>query len=317
MYLAEYLLSIREFLEEYPTGENVSNENTAGQRLSYGLLPEKGQAEKILSYGFSEEEYREALVERAFSCIDEERKKKAERIRPGRARAASLGAGLLLQLAVGEVLRENGDRESASGNPVEMGEAVYGNVSGGSEACDIADFERAADRKAEYTVYSVSQLLTRLEGLPRQPFSYCYGEKGKPYFRDLPYYFSLSHSGDYVFCALSTEEIGADIQQHRRQLKEDNRRRLAARFFSEEEKRALEIAGEREELFYRLWTRKEAFGKMTGEGVPGILDVNLLPADREYSEAGMEKKLPPDRQLIWKEYGNIPGYSIALCYVTA
>ena len=54
MYLAEYLLSIREFLEEYPTGENVSNENTAGQRLSYGLLPEKGQAEKILSYGFSE-----------------------------------------------------------------------------------------------------------------------------------------------------------------------------------------------------------------------------------------------------------------------
>ena len=106
MYLAEYLLSIREFLEEYPTGENVSNENTAGQRLSYGLLPEKGQAEKILSYGFSEEEYREALVERAFSCIDEERKKKAERIRPGRARAASLGAGLLLQLAVGEVLRE-------------------------------------------------------------------------------------------------------------------------------------------------------------------------------------------------------------------
>ena len=148
MYLAEYLLSIREFLEEYPTGENVSNENTAGQRLSYGLLPEKGQAEKILSYGFSEEEYREALVERAFSCIDEERKKKAERIRPGRARAASLGAGLLLQLAVGEVLRENGDRESASGNPVEMGEAVYGNVSGGSEACNIADFERRAASSA-------------------------------------------------------------------------------------------------------------------------------------------------------------------------
>lgn len=327
MYLAEYLLSIREFLaEEYPTGET---------------------------------EYREALVERAFFCVDEERKRKAEKIRPGRARAASLGAGLLLQLAVGEAIQGNEDGAFAVGNAVEMAETLYRNVAGGSE-----EDNAAGGAKAECPVYSVSQLLTRLEKLPRRSLTYRYGEKGKPYFRDLPYYFSLSHSGDYVFCALSTEEIGADIQQHRRQLKEDNRRRLAERFFSEEEKRALEASGERGELFYRLWTRKEAFGKLTGEGVAGILDVNLLPADsvanvskmslkgkmllkeealsgksvspedgitskegalqenrhragQENDMPAREKNLPPGRQLIWKEYGNIPGYSIALCYVTA
>lgn len=296
MYLAEYLLSIKEFLTE-----------------------ESG----------------EALVERAFSCVDEERKRKAERIRPGRARAASLGAGLLLQLAAGEALRGGG-----------AGGTTRGNV-----------------------MYSVSRLLDCLEELPRQSFSYHYGKNGKPYFRDLPFYFSLSHSGDYVFCALSTEEIGADIQQHRKRPGRDQRRHLADRFFSEEEKRALEASGESAALFYRLWARKEALGKLTGKGVAGILKVNLLPEDGGQSEASMgyaggtrpeegispegrvpgaaalskdgvpsgnemvsgsgseaaqekeeparERILLPGRRLVWKEYGHIPGYSIAVCHVTA
>lgn len=379
MYLAEYLLSIRELLpEEDSPGEILPEETMTGQLLSYGLSPgksvtgqilphgpstEKRTGEKVLSRGYSEE-YREALIARAFSCVDEERRRKAEQIRPGRARAASLGAGLLLQLAVGEALCGNVAGASAVGNAVEIAETLYRNVTEGSEAGSNADMEGAVDRNAKYTVYSVSRLLARLEKLPHQSLTYRYGKKGKPYFRDLPYYFSLSHSGDYVFCALSTEEIGADIQQHRRQLKGDNRRRLAERFFSEEEKRALEVSGEREELFYRLWTRKEAFGKLTGEGVAGILDVNLLPADSVPNARGMslkgkmllkeealsgksvssedgapseedmlqenrgrtgqekgaparEKNLPPGRQLIWKEYENFAGYSIALCYVSA
>lgn len=355
MYLAEYLLSIREFM--------------------------------------TEETYGEALVERAFSRIDDERKRKAQQLRPGRARAASLGAGLLLQLAVGEALDGNGTEVPVACHAADMGEVLRGNGAWRT-AGDAADMEVALDgnvsgrsvrgnavdrkkvfcengvrgtvggAKAELTVYSVSRLLDRLEELPRQSFAYRFGENGKPYFRELPFYFSLSHSGDYVFCALSTEEIGADIQQHGKQSGRENRRHLADRFFSEEEKRALEASGESEELFYRLWTRKEAYGKLTGEGVAGILRVNLLPEDKasaegrmlsgssmlsddralsgdrglperstlpedrvlsedggrapqEKEESARERILPPGRRLVWKEYGDVAGYSIAVCHATS
>ena len=49
---------------------------------------------------FLENEGRGLLLEEAFSRLDEERREKARRIRQERGRAASLGAGLLLQYAV-------------------------------------------------------------------------------------------------------------------------------------------------------------------------------------------------------------------------
>ena len=44
-------------------------------------------------------------------------------------------------------------------------------------------------------------------------FSVVYGENGKPYLRNNELYFSLSHSGDMVMCAISEAEIGADTEK--------------------------------------------------------------------------------------------------------
>ena len=137
---------------------------------------------------------------------------------------------------------------------------------------------------------------------------------GKPYFRDLPVYFNLSHSGEYVLCAVSTEEIGADIQQHCGK----DVGKLARRFFPEREWTALERAGEeRERLFYRLWARKEAYGKLTGKGVADALGVDLLPGEGLPGKAvpgGAEAAvLPEGRGLLWEEYGIMEAYSIAFC----
>ena len=227
---------------------------------------------------FMDAENGEALLARAFLRVDEERGEKARRMRPGRARAASLGAGLLLQIGVREAVA-----------------AVSG---------DNIGIKR----------YSVKQLLESLDGKPPVSLAYVYGKEGKPYLRDMPFYFNLSHSGEYVLCAVSTEEIGADIQQHCGK----DVGKLARRFFPEREWTALERAGEeRERLFYRLWARKEAYGKLTGKGVADALGVDLLPGEGLPGKAvpgGTEAAvLPEGRGLLWEEYGIMEAYSIAFC----
>lgn len=195
--------------------------------------------------------------------------------------------------------------------------------------------------------YSVKKLLESLYGKPPAPIAYVYGKEGKPYFRDLPFYFNLSHSGDYVLCAVSSAEIGTDIQQHCGK----NVERLARRFFTEREAAALEQAGEeretRERLFYRLWARKEAYGKLTGKGIVWALGVDFLPVEAVSSENGSSSGetyvspgtdltggdmplpetdsgdneawasetsvLPEGRCLLWEEWCGLEGYSIAFC----
>lgn len=212
---------------------------------------------------------RERLLEEAYGKVDNARRTKAESMQSGKARAACLGAGLLLQLAV---------RERCT---------AYG-VNAESVGCSEGPVP-----------YSVSQVL-QLLGDPVEPVL-DYGEKGKPYLREYPFYFNLSHSGEYVVCAVSDQEIGADIQQ----CVPVNAQRLAGRFFAAEECRALascETEEEKRRFFYRLWARKEAYGKLIGEGIAGAVTMNLLP------DAGGEAK-----ELFWQEWELPEGYKIALC----
>ncbi|MDE6690924.1 MAG: 4'-phosphopantetheinyl transferase superfamily protein [Clostridia bacterium] len=76
-------------------------------------------------------------------------------------------------------------------------------------------------------------------------------------------YFNLSHSGEWTVAAVSDNEIGVDIQQVK-----PVDMRLATRFFAEDERRQIESAGDgATELFYRLWTVKEAYLKALGTGL--------------------------------------------------
>lgn len=240
------------------------------------------------------------LMEEAFCKVDSERRSKAERMRTDRGKAACLGAGLLLQMAVREVV---GDCGSTGYQGVPEGIRREGvllpqRMTEGSQ-------QRRTAQEAECTLhrYSVSRLLDRIS-YPI-PLTYQYGKNGKPYFRDYPFYFNLSHSGDYVFCVLSFNEVGADIQQH----SSNDNERLAERFFSAQEVASLQGCKEgKNDLFYRLWARKEAYGKLTGEGIAATMGINFLP--------GAEQTVG-DRILLWEEYGEIAGYKLAICRYAA
>ena len=86
---------------------------------------------------------------------------------------------------------------------------------------------------------------------------------GKPYLKNYAdIHFNISHSKDYAVCAVSDKEIGIDIQYMRKV-----NYALADKCFCDEEKRFFENAENKNEAFYKIWTRKESFLKACGMGI--------------------------------------------------
>ena len=102
---------------------------------------------------------------------------------------------------------------------------------------------------------------------------------GKPSLVQYPEFcYSLSHSGDWVICGVHSKELGADIQEMR-SWKEN----VAKRFFAQEEYERLQGAQEEEKqnMFYKLWTAKESYGKLTGDGIGKGISQYLVEDDFE------------------------------------
>lgn len=92
---------------------------------------------------------------------------------------------------------------------------------------------------------------------------------GKPYIVGAPLHFNISHAGDWVVCALSTNEIGIDIELIK-YIDYD----IAKRFFCTCEYDALMEKDdlERIDFFYKLWTLKESYIKWSGTGLSTSLN---------------------------------------------
>lgn len=102
---------------------------------------------------------------------------------------------------------------------------------------------------------------------------------GKPYLKDRSYYFSHSNKGNFSLLAISfVKDIGCDLE-----ILDFNRsvNRIALRFFSKKEQEYyygdLRISSNDEEYelmrkkrFYEVWTQKEAYLKLTGEGIAAM-----------------------------------------------
>ena len=215
----------------------------------------------VLMNGGGEPSKTDAMKKEMEALLDRERLLKYRQKKNEKGALQSLGAGLLLQLAVQEYAEMRGQETRT--NPL-----------------------------SQHTPQTV---LECLKGKQLIEVAYRYGTLGKPYFRDLPLCFSLSHSGEAVFLAASEAEIGADIQH----VTNADWKNLAERFYGRTDLDRMGICenndimgevaekpgsaishgtdssfgdAEKRELFYQLWTRKEAYGKLTGEGVYKYLD---------------------------------------------
>ena len=96
---------------------------------------------------------------------------------------------------------------------------------------------------------------------------------GKPCFSDGRFHFSVSHSGRLYAILFYPERCGFDIELVPGEKKSFDA--IAKRFFSENEREIFFGAGGPTELFYRLWTAKEAAVKLSGAGLSGISSTDV------------------------------------------
>jgi len=127
------------------------------------------------------------------------------------------------------------------------------------------------------------------EYLQQSPESikFSYTDKGKPYFTNSDIYFNVWHSHEIAFYGINKEkEIGVDVEYYLRNI--DDLEGLAKRFFREVEYKKIANVldkDEKQKLFFKYWTLKEAYLKATGEGVCGLekIDFEILEKKQKFS----------------------------------
>ena len=86
---------------------------------------------------------------------------------------------------------------------------------------------------------------------------------GKPYFKDLDICFNYSHSKSYIACAVSSYNVGIDIEDCDRKISD----RVSKKYLDGEKNNEKKL---------EKWVRKEAYSKLVGLGLLiGFNNLNL------------------------------------------
>lgn len=117
----------------------------------------------------------------------------------------------------------------------------------------------AVKREKIYSYALLRYALYKDFGIKTAPI-FSYGERGKPYITDGPY-FSLSHACGCTACVADNSETGLDIQDIR-PLKAD----ISKKICTENELKNIGASAEPHKEICRLWCIKESVGKLTGMG---------------------------------------------------
>ncbi len=88
------------------------------------------------------------------------------------------------------------------------------------------------------------------------------GEHGKPYIENASFSFNISHCDGLVVCAVSEKEIGIDAEDIRKVTD-----RVMKRCYSDSEIAYVNSCRDKDVEFTKLWTLKESYVKLTGEGI--------------------------------------------------
>lgn len=132
-------------------------------------------------------------------------------------------------------------------------------------------FYRAEDSKRALGAATLIRIIAMDKlGISNCEIQFGKNEYGKPFLQGFPnFHFNLSHSGEWVVCAIDNEQIGIDVEK----IKSIDLS-IADRFFSKQEVQDIHSKPKDEQLpyFYDIWTLKESYIKAWGKGLSIPLD---------------------------------------------
>ncbi len=135
------------------------------------------------------------------------------------------------------------------------------------------------------------------------------GENGKPYLSEnYNVFFNLSHSDEMVMCVIADNEVGCDIEK----INDIDLDIAKNYFYSSEYKLILSrpTKEKRNDTFFRLWTLKESFMKLTGLGMS--LPLDAFKIDLNDKKITVEQNVD-DKIYFFKEYYIDGNYKCACC----
>jgi len=173
------------------------------------------------------------------------------------------------------------------------------------EKCHRFKFKEDALRTL-YGELIVRHVLRHQFSLKNEEIEILKSDEGKPYVKDFPIHFNISHAGDFVVCAFSDQEVGIDIEEIKAVDLE-----IAKRFFCQceyEDLFAQKITN-RLDYFFSLWTLKESYMKWLGSGMSIPLDSFCFKiTDTDISCLDDNRETMP----FFKQFP-IEGYKLSVC----
>ena len=128
------------------------------------------------------------------------------------------------------------------------------------------------DKIASACVFTLLRCMLETAGVSDCEFGF--SETSKPYlFSRGDVFFSLSHDRKGVCACVSDREVGADIQELF-----SYEKALAERILSSKELPCFDNGVDKDRLLTRMWTLKESYSKMTGEGLAAIQNTDFSGA---------------------------------------
>jgi 4'-phosphopantetheinyl transferase len=145
--------------------------------------------------------------------------------------------------------------------------------------------------------------------VPTQEIHFKKTTKGKPYLKNYPIRFNISHSGDWVVLAVAEMDVGIDVEKIRQ-----INYRIAERFFSTHENLLLDKHGgtDKLDLFFDFWTLKESFLKLLGTGLTKSLNSFTIVRKNDKFTL-LEDSNKKQEPVFFKQYNLAENYKLSVC----
>lgn len=117
------------------------------------------------------------------------------------------------------------------------------------------------DQNASLSAYLLLKEALKQNGLAISDYEYGIGEYGKPFLKNCPLNFSISHSNNYCLVVLSEAVVGCDIEE----IAERSSRVM--RIFIDADRDYISSQSDKLLAFHQIWTAKEAYVKALGTGL--------------------------------------------------